>query len=432
MSSANIGWLFYKDYFRGIDYDDIENERNKTTIQKKAAVIVAQKPAIVREEVLGNVHFEATTTYPGLILGSGNAHEIPGLEGQLILGFHFDYTTGLPVIPGSSVKGVLRSAFSHPEYIASLISSLEEARQIDIKALETEIFDHGDLFFDATVVGYGTSLLGDDFITPHKNIKGVKDDEGNVMSDALFNPIPLRFLKVMPGVNFMFDFLLQDGLLPREEKSRLFQMILSDLGLGAKTNVGYGKFSEFKRYVTEEERKEAQLREKQLRFERVMASEDLEMLETFKREHPDYLTVQVEEAIVRVKMQGEKSAIAKAYDNLDKKNPTHVKSFVEKYKNNPLANEFIELLQKGKKEKVEALVFNLEGLIKYKALEAFLKKYLQTSGALNEEQKQQLEAHLLGNMNDRIKRKKFPFGTIGNDKCLGREKANEIADKLGL
>jgi len=136
-------------------------------------------------------------------------------------------------------------------------------------------------------------------------------------------------------------------------------MILSDLGLGAKTNVGYGKFSEFKRYVTEEERN-------------------------------------------------------------------------EKYKNNPLANEFIELLQKGKKEKVEALVFNLEGLIKYKALEAFLKKYLQTSGALNEEQKQQLEAHLLGNMNDRIKRKKFPFGTIGNDKCLGREKANEIADKLGL
>jgi len=236
---SNLGWLFYKDYFRGLDYADLENEKNEHIIQSKVKNLMTQTVTLDEDEMLGNTHFRATTTYPGLILGSGNAHELPDVKAQAILGFSFDYTSGLPIISGSSVKGVLRSAFKHVEYIQELLDD----SKVDVKALEAEIFDNGDIFFDAVVVASGGStLLGDDYITPH--------------GDALKNPIPLRFIKVMPNVTFRFDFGLSPGLISKSKKAKLFQNILSDLGLGAKTNVGYGKFDNFKKEQTEEERRE--------------------------------------------------------------------------------------------------------------------------------------------------------------------------------
>ncbi len=185
--------------------------------------------------MLGNTHFKATTTYPGLILVSWNAHELPSIEGQAILGFHFDYTTGLPTIQGSSIKGVLRNAFRHKGYIEEYVG-----KEVDIEALEQEIFDNGDVFFDAVVVSSG-KILGDDFLAPHGD-------------DPLKNPKPLRFIKVLPNVEFRFDFELSGGLISKSKKTELFQNILGDLGLGAKTNVGYGKFANFKKEQTEEEK----------------------------------------------------------------------------------------------------------------------------------------------------------------------------------
>ncbi|OHE02873.1 MAG: type III-B CRISPR module RAMP protein Cmr6 [Sulfurimonas sp. RIFCSPLOWO2_12_36_12] len=233
MSSANIGWLFYKDYFKDIIYSDLKNLNNEAVVNKKISNIINQLPKIDSQEALGNVQFEATTTYPGLLIGSGNAHELPDIKGQAILGFHFDYTTGLPCLQGSSVKGILRSAFKHRDYIKELLD--EKNRAVDIEKLEIEIFGQTngstkivagkDVFFDANVAKYSKELLGDDFITPHK--------------DPLKNPIPLRFIKVMPNVTFRFDFELHDGLLSRDEKAILFAQILSDLGAGARTNVGY-------------------------------------------------------------------------------------------------------------------------------------------------------------------------------------------------
>jgi CRISPR-associated protein Cmr6 len=225
MSSTNIGWLFYKDYFKGINYSDLADSKNEDIVNKKLLNIIAQSPKIEESQALGNVYFNATTTYPGLLLGSGNAHELPDIKGQAILGFHFDYTSGLPLIQGSSVKGVLRSAFKHEQYIEELVSH----KSINIKALEKEIFDNGDIFFDATITKALGRILGDDYITPHK--------------EQLKNPIPLRFIKVMPNVTFKFDFWLHEGMLSIDEKAILFAQILSDLGIGAKTNVGYGKFS---------------------------------------------------------------------------------------------------------------------------------------------------------------------------------------------
>lgn len=143
-----------------------------------------------------------------------------------------------------------------------------------IDKLEQEIFDgiyefhqekpkympttFRDIFHDAILSGpENTTFLGDDFITPHKNT--TKDN----IPDALKNPNPIQFLKVLPGKSFTFQFRLTDKyfllnpktkeleekerLLSAEHRRLLFQAILEDIGIGAKTNVGYGQLIDPKR-----------------------------------------------------------------------------------------------------------------------------------------------------------------------------------------
>ncbi|HRF41553.1 MAG TPA: type III-B CRISPR module RAMP protein Cmr6, partial [Saprospiraceae bacterium] len=93
-----------------------------------------------------------------------------------------------------------------------------------------------DVFFDALPVNFNEKdqLLGRDALTPHGD-------------NPLKNPIPLPFLKVMPGVVFGFYFRLQDSkigslTITAEHKRRIFGEILCTVGAGAKTNVGYGQF----------------------------------------------------------------------------------------------------------------------------------------------------------------------------------------------
>jgi CRISPR-associated protein Cmr6 len=191
--------------------------------------------------------FALSTMYPGLLMGLGNPHQSASVSKEIAeikLGFTFDYVTGIPVIPGSTVKGVLRSAFlSGPEYIAD-ITGLDSAK---VKALEFEIFgdphpygrQHGfahteatgtDTFLDAVAVkapvGSGR-ILGLENITPH-DLSGLKE------------PNPLTLLKIIPEVTFLFRFIVLDGILTAEKKLELFKTIILDLGIGAKTNTGFG------------------------------------------------------------------------------------------------------------------------------------------------------------------------------------------------
>ena len=264
MSNPNLGWLFYKDYFRAID-DWSNPKESEKAISKKVDDII--NIALQKEETspLGNIHFEANTTYPGLLLGSGYAHELPHIEGQAILGFDFDYTSGLPIIRGSSIKGVLRSAFRHIEYIQELLND----DNIDIELLEYEIFDNSDIFFDATIISSG-KILNDDYLAPHGD-------------NPLKDPTPLRFIKVAPNVIFRFDFLLSDGLISKDEKRKLFQNILEDLGIGAKTNVGYGKFENFGILKTQLE-KDMELKEQEEKKKRteLLKQEEIEKLKEEK------------------------------------------------------------------------------------------------------------------------------------------------------
>lgn len=249
-SSANIGYQFYHSV--GIP------RFNKDNV--KAAISVNGDVAkVLRAAEFGVVNMRVQA--PGLLIGSGLAHGLPGSEEDVKTGLQFDYTSGLPVIPGSSVKGVIRSAFptikedkeqsneadaEKLNYIKSLIADIPEFSSLviednDILELGNQMFNHGDIFADALLVGYGTrtkqqvpvnQILAEDYITPHTG-------------GPLAQPIPIKIVKVAPGVTFAFCFKFNatkigDKEVTAEMKESLCTAILQDLGIGAKTNVGYG------------------------------------------------------------------------------------------------------------------------------------------------------------------------------------------------
>jgi len=260
MSKANIGWLFYKEMYKKGNND----EHIKNTINKLLKVKATDKSLNAKNR------FKLETIYPGLIIGSGYNHGLSS-DYDAKIGFYFDYTTGLPVIPGSSVKGLLRSYFGLPlknqsdKYKEEKQKFINEllGKNIDIDILANEIFEgidkngnpmsiyERDIFYEARVVSVKKDLLLDDYITPHED-------------NPLKNPTPIRFIKVVPEVTFEFSFDLKDSKsindISAQDKEMLFLKLLQEFGIGAKTNVGYGQF---KTYTDEEIAKLKEAKEKE-------------------------------------------------------------------------------------------------------------------------------------------------------------------------
>lgn len=255
-SSANIGYQF----FHSVGIPGFVKEQVESAISVNTDVLEVLRDA---DYSVVNMRVQA----PGLLVGSGLAHGLPGSEEDVKTGLQFDYTSGLPVIPGSSVKGVIRSAFptikedkeqsnvadaEKLNYIKSLISDIPKFSALgledkDILELGNQMFNHGDIFADALLVGYGTrtkqqvpvkQVLAEDYITPHTG-------------GPLAQPIPIKIVKVAPGVTFAFCFKFSETkmgakVVSASMKKALCSAILQDLGVGAKTNVGYGVLKEVK------------------------------------------------------------------------------------------------------------------------------------------------------------------------------------------
>jgi CRISPR-associated protein Cmr6 len=297
MEHKNIGLYFYRGYYLNYFGTDgllkvyEEKEQQKAAAEKNKEFTKCDDISYNKYLKVNHIEFihqppvVLKTTYPGLYTGSGYTFGA-GLTGEFQLGFLFDHTTGLPYLPGSSVKGAIRSAFPNydmknkntdykkervdsiwNEYFAKMSAdcftknfSVDSDRKNIVAEIELEIFDgrditlekdnkskrkevteeylsiyQRDIFHDvfiAEAVKQGktkSKFLGTDYITPHRS--------------ATKNPIPLPFLKILPGVTVYFQFQLHDGYyLTAKGKEYLFRQILLDFGVGAKTNVGYGQF----------------------------------------------------------------------------------------------------------------------------------------------------------------------------------------------
>ena len=115
-NASNLGWLFYKDYYRqepNVDFISTQGKESDTTAdffrktnQRITAYQLNSESPLV---AAFNNHFgtplQLKTIYPGLITGSGLPHQT-GSKGEFKLGFQFDYTTGLPITISTHIDSV--------------------------------------------------------------------------------------------------------------------------------------------------------------------------------------------------------------------------------------------------------------------------------------------------------------------------------------
>lgn len=245
----NLNLLFHKCYYDAISLDqtkgrDDDKTAFESSLERKNSDIFAYRfidayaPSPLRG-LKGFESFRLSTAYPGLLVGTGYAHGtgIESADADINCGFSFDYVTGQPYIPGSSVKGLLRSGFQHPEVIKNLLN----VPNLDVAALERAIFaealppDAGKVVFLDAVIASGNAekhVMGSETITPHT-------------AGITKNPNPIQMLKILPGVVIEFRFILGDvtaggETVFAEAVKKLFMELLKLFGIGAKTNVGYG------------------------------------------------------------------------------------------------------------------------------------------------------------------------------------------------
>ena len=251
----NLHKAYYKDYFRDLDFRFLlngnENSENKIEIKRRNQELTSPNLLKVIEKNDAVTHsFELKISYPGLVTGIGINHEAK-IEGEFKLGVHFDYSYGMPIVYGSSVKGVLRTWFK--EFF------LDKNPEMDAIAdrLVKDIFDgtcsngnkpiyKRDVFFDAVITQKDKNgcILSSDSITPHG---------GPNKDNPLKNPIPITFMKISSGCTMEFRFKLVNSVIEyndkrfeftAEQKLELFKTIITTVGIGAKTNVGYGQFED--------------------------------------------------------------------------------------------------------------------------------------------------------------------------------------------
>lgn len=242
----NLHLLYNKLYYQSVN--NLQDRCKALNQQIISVEFVPDRDRLSQfDHVPGLSCFSLEVVYPGLLIGLGALHSSGLSREEIKLGFTFDYVSGQPILPGSSLKGMLRSCFQEqPEMICGLLqlpmgdASKAASSLQQVNALKESIFDGGDVFFDAIVERGDPSgkVMEQDFITPHPS--------------PFKNPIPIRMLKVRPGVRFTFRFLLSDSrmdddcLLSAQDKLSLFRQLIPLMGVGAKTNVGYGHLQEIR------------------------------------------------------------------------------------------------------------------------------------------------------------------------------------------
>lgn len=161
-----------------------------------------------------------------------------GREHPIENGFAWHPALGVPYLPGSSVKGLVRAW-------ASAWSGSDQATLPRIFGGEKSEHIGSVLFFDA--IPTKPIQLAADVMTPHYGpyYEGKKDDKGKLHPPADWHsPVPIPFLTVADGQSFLFAFAPRTAAdqADCQQATDWLKDALLELGAGAKTAVGYGRF----------------------------------------------------------------------------------------------------------------------------------------------------------------------------------------------
>lgn len=164
-----------------------------------------------------------------LVAGTGRSHPIE-------VGFAWHHTLGVPYIPGSGLKGIVKTWAEEWENrkLEDLLGVMERVGQV--------------VFLDALPTEPVT--LKADVMTPHYS-DYYQDPSGKTPPGDWLSPNPIPFLTVADGQEFLFAVVPAD---PQHATCckpavELLQQALAELGAGAKTAAGYGRFGAFDRDI---------------------------------------------------------------------------------------------------------------------------------------------------------------------------------------
>ena len=182
----------------------------------------------------GGEHREFSTDWR-FVTGLGMGHVIE-------TGFVWHRTLGVPYLPGSSVKGMLR-AWAECELgrdgakrIMELFGPNSDLRDSKSSAGRLIVFD---------ALPSTRPKIELDVMNPHYSEYYMKDKPP---ADYL-SPVPIFFLAVASGQKFLFSLAPRPGAGTQDdvkEGMHLLVSALDQLGAGAKTSVGYGYMTEVK------------------------------------------------------------------------------------------------------------------------------------------------------------------------------------------
>ena len=175
------------------------------------------------------VTFSGTLATP-MAIGLGN-------KSALEIGLTLHHTYGMPVIPGTALKGLCHRG-------ADLLNICEpQHKALFGDTASAGYFTFWDAWFDPNSVG--DKPFKQDVITVHHPKYYQERGKDNHWPTDFEDPIPIPFLVVRPGVKFFFALTV-----PSQEwgvfASGLLRWSLENLGVGAKTNAGYGYFKKEK------------------------------------------------------------------------------------------------------------------------------------------------------------------------------------------
>ncbi len=265
------------------------------------------------------LHLDALATAP-FTTGLGNEHPLEN-------GFAFLNPYGLPYLPGSGVKGVLRQAARElasgdwgdacgwsEEKAFTLRAGKEHIRLSTLDALFGLESGDGDTnhvrgalaFWDVIPQIKGDSLMVE-IMTPHQGhyYQWKKDQRGNPIEVAPHDsgsPVPISYLTVPPGSGFTFFVTCDAAHLARlapdlaqadptsgepRWKTMLtaaFEHAFAWLGFGAKTAVGYGAMQRDRGAEEAAAKKAAEEAERAAREDAQRCQREVEAAEAARRE----------------------------------------------------------------------------------------------------------------------------------------------------
>ena len=194
-----------------------------------------------------------------LLCGSGLSHLTE-------VGMSFMNPYGIPYIPGSSIKGILRDAAQMLAYDKTDSLTHDDVNDLfgivgGSKEDENQVSRMGHLQFLDSFPQEFKNLLDLDILTPHH--KSYFQDNGYPHDEE--DPIPIPYLVVKKGAKFKLAILhdhhnsSEQEIACSKKVQRIVEYAIEHMGFGAKTSIGYGwmKIDEKKMQKDQENRDKA-------------------------------------------------------------------------------------------------------------------------------------------------------------------------------